>query len=43
MRELEEKWRRGAKLTNEKLTSEGRKTAAVKGWRLRKKRLAAKS
>lgn len=29
-------------MTNKKLTSESRKKAALKGWRLRKKRLAGK-
>jgi hypothetical protein len=33
--------RMGAKITNKKLTTEGRSKAAKKGWRLRKRRLAA--
>tara|TARA_R110000868_G_scaffold157343_1_gene384536 strand:+ start:624 stop:764 length:141 start_codon:yes stop_codon:yes gene_type:complete len=40
--EFIQKCRKGAAITNKKLTKEGRKKAALKGWRLRKKRLAAK-
>ena len=32
--------RKGAKITNKLLTTEGRRKAAKKGWRLRKKRLS---
>lgn len=38
--DVKEAGRLGAAITNKKLTTEGRKKAAAKGWKLRKKRLS---
>ncbi len=40
--DLEKKWKKGAQITNSKLTKEMRQRAAKEGWEKRKKRLSEK-